>query len=422
MTSLIALVLSFSALQEPEARLQKKIEDCSKGISERFVFFLGGSGVFISEDGYCLTNHHVAGTQNQTKITLFSGKQLMAKLVCTDSVGDLSLFKVQGAEGEKFAFVEIGDSDKLEVGQYVVACGNPFGITLPAEDNRMYPTISLGIVSALHRYQGEYFDCIQTDAAVNPGNSGGPLVTLDGKMVGINGRIATRYMNRVNSGVGYAIPSAQIKAFLPGMMKGGEGGKAFHGMLTGLSLEVAPPGPGVRVLGVRPDSAADKAGLRKGDLVTEVNGARIFNRERFLGVTGMHPNGTEISLKVQRGDETIDLKGKLDRYNRMELAGLALPQRPEKTRPKGSGFLGTTIEEAKEGVKVTFVTAGSPADDADLKEGDFLTKLNGKRIADRDDFLSRIWQRKPGDKVKLTVVRDGKELEVEVVLAKHPDD
>jgi S1-C subfamily serine protease len=132
--------------------------------------------------------------------------------------------------------------------------------------------------------------------------------------------------------------------------------------------------------------------------------------------------GTEIALRVQRGEEKLELKGKLETYNRMEIAGLTLPQRPERTRPKGAGFLGTTIEEAKEGVKVTFVTSGSPADDADLKEGDLLTRLNGKKITDRDDFLSRIWQRKPGDKVKLPVARDGKEMEVEVVLAKHPDD
>ncbi|HXX92320.1 MAG TPA: PDZ domain-containing protein [Planctomycetota bacterium] len=419
---LVLALVGSAAVQEPEARLQKKIEECSRRISERFVFFLGGSGVFITEDGYCLTNHHVAGTQNQTKVTLFSGKQLPAKLVCTDSVGDLSLFKVQGAEGEKFPFVELGDSDRLEVGQYVLACGNPFGITLPAEDNRMYPTLTLGIVSALHRYQGEYFDCIQTDAAVNPGNSGGPLITLDGKLVGINGRIATRYMNRVNSGVGYAIPSVQIRAFLPEMMKGGDGGKAFHGMLTGLSLEMGPPGAGARVLAVRPDSAADRTGLRKGDLVTEVNGYRIFNRERFLGVTGMYPVGTEISLKIQRADEKLEVKGRLDKYNRMELAGLSLPQRPERSRPKGAGFLGIMIEEAKEGVKVAYVTSGSPADDADLREGDLLVKLGNRKISDRDDFNARIWQRKPGDRVKLTVLRAGKEMEVEVVLGKHPDD
>jgi serine protease Do len=206
------------------------------------------------------------------------------------------------------------------------------------------------------------------------------------------------------------------------MMKGGEGGKAYHGMLTGLSLEMGPPGPGVRVLGVRPDSAADKAGLRKGDLITEVNGARVFNRERFLGATGLYPVGTEVALKVLRAEDTLELKGKLEKYNRMELAGLSLPQRPERSRPKGSGFLGATIEEAKEGVKVIYVTAGSPADDADLKENDLILKLNGKKIADRDDFLSRIWQRRPGDKIKITILREGKEMDLEIVLAKHPDD
>jgi S1-C subfamily serine protease len=419
----IALVLSLLAsFQEIDERFQKKVEECSKRVSERFLFFPGGSGVFISEDGYCLTNHHVAGTTPQVRVTLFSGKQLFAKLVCTDPVGDLSLFKAQGAEGEKFPFVEVGDSDKLEVGQYVVACGNPFGITLPAEDNRMYPSISLGIVSALHRYQDQYFDCIQTDAAVNPGNSGGPLVTLDGKLVGINGRIATRYMNRVNSGVGYAIPSNQIKAFLPQMMKGGENGKIFHGMLAGLALESSTPGAGARVLAVRANSAADKTGLRKGDLVTEVNGYRVFNRERFLGVTGLYPMGTEVSLKVVRGDDTLELKGKLEKYNRAEIMATALTPRTGPTRPKGSGYLGATIDEAPVGVKVTFVVSGSPADDADLKEGDVILSLNGKKITDRDDFLSRVWQRKPGDKLKLVVQRGDKQFDVEVALAEHPED
>src|SRR6185295_11714230 len=116
-------------------------------------------------------------------------------------------------------------------------------------------------------------------------NSGGPLVTLDGKLVGINGRIATRYMNRVNSGVGYAIPSNQIKNFLPRMMKGGESGKIFHGMISGLLLaEQNTQGEGAKVTGVRSGSSADAAGLKKGDLIVGVNGYSIFNRERYLGV------------------------------------------------------------------------------------------------------------------------------------------
>src|SRR5205807_8955952 len=131
--------------QDEAERLQKKIEECSRHVSERFVFFGGGSGVMISEDGYCLTNHHVAGTLPTTKVTLFSGKVLSAKLVCTDALGDLSLFKVDAGE-DKFPFVELGNSDKLEMGQYVIACGNPFGVTQRELDSKYYPTITLGIV------------------------------------------------------------------------------------------------------------------------------------------------------------------------------------------------------------------------------------------------------------------------------------
>jgi S1-C subfamily serine protease len=229
-------------------------------------------------------------------------------------------------------------------------------------------------------------------------------------------------MNRVNSGVGYAIPSNQIKAFLPEMKKGGDKGKIFHGMLPGLALDPSPPGAGVRVLGVRADSAADNAGIRKNDMIVEVNGYRVFNRERFLGVTGACPMGTEISIKVQRGDETVELKGKLEKYNRAEILATAIPPRAQGTRPKGSGYLGTAIDEATVGVKVTYVAPGSPADDADLKENDVLLKLNGRKIADRDDFFARIWLKKPGDTIKLVVQRGDKQLDVEVVLAVHPDD
>src|SRR6185436_8208745 len=158
--------------------------------------------------------------------------------------------------------------------------GNPFGITQRELDSKYYPTITLGIVSAIHRNQQTYFDCIQTDAAVNPGNSGGPLVTLEGKLVGINGRIATRYMNRVNSGVGYAIPSNQIRNFLPEMRSGGTEGKAYHGQIAGLAITTSPTdGQGARVAAVTSRSTAQKAGFQTGDMIVKVDKAKIFNRE-----------------------------------------------------------------------------------------------------------------------------------------------
>jgi S1-C subfamily serine protease len=403
--------------------LRRKAEACAKGISERFVFFAGGSGVFISADGYALTNHHVAGTQNVTRVTLFSGEQFTAKRVCTDALGDISLFKVDGGD-RSFPFVEFGDSDALEMGQYVVACGNPFGIALPAADQKMYPTITLGIVSAIHRYQPPgYFDCVQTDAAVNPGNSGGPLVTLDGRLVGINGRIATRYMNRVNSGVGYAIPSNQIRNFLPGMKKGGEGGKIFHGQVGGLQVaDVNTQGQGARVSAVRPGSAAEEAGLRKGDHIVAVGPYPVFNRERFLGAIGVWPEGTTVKLKVKRAEETEEFEVRLERFSDREALISALPQRPPMSRPKGSGYLGAYVEEAKGGLKVMDVRPGSPAEESGLRSGDVIATVGSQKALQRDEFLGRLWQRKPGQKVRLGVLRDGQTLEIEVTLAKHPDD
>ena len=393
--------------------------------------------MLISEDGYCLTNHHVAGTQNTTKVTTFNGKTFSSRLICTDALGDLSLFKLEAVE-EKLPFIQLGDSDKLEMGQYVIACGNPFGITMRDADSKMYPTITLGIVSAIHRNQQTYFDCIQTDAAVNPGNSGGPLVTLDGRLVGINGRIATRYQNRVNSGVGYAIPSNQIKNFLPWMMKGGEKGKIHHGMVGGLQItEQNTQGEGARILAVRADSTADHAGFRKGDLIVRVNQYDILNRERYLGAIGTYPEKTEVLVRVKREGESVDLKVELDRYTPVEGLGFFAPPRPAPERPKGSGYLGAYVEgvdvvlelvggayveEEKDGIKVKDVRPASPADEGGLKVGDLILSVNDRKVSSRNELLQRIWQRKPGARLRLGIQRGGKDLEVEVVLGRNPDD
>lgn len=408
--------------QDQAARLQKKVEECSKLVMERFVFFGGGSGILISPDGYCLTNHHVAGSLNKTTVRLFTGKTYPAKQICTDSIGDLSLFKIDA--DEKFPFATLGDSDRLEMGQYVIACGNPFGVTsMPDADSKWYPTVTLGIVSAIHRNQQTYFDCVQTDAAVNPGNSGGPLVTLDGKLVGINGRIATRYENRVNSGVGYAIPSNQIKNFLPGMMSGGEKGKIHHGMISGLQLsELNTQGEGAKLVDVGPGTTAARAGLRKGDLIVRVNQYPVFNRERYLGAIGTYPEGTEVTVRVKREDGTTDLKVLLDRYDIREGLGLAQRQPLLPSRPRGSGYLGAYVEETKDGLKVMDVRPASPADDAGLQTGDVILAINDAKIGGRDEMLQRLYKRRPGQKIRLTIKREGQELQLEAVLGRHPDD
>jgi serine protease Do len=400
--------------QDQAARLQKKIEECSRHISERFVFFGGGSGVLISEDGYCLTNHHVAGLQNTTKVTLFNGRTTVAKLVCTDALGDLSLFKIDPGE-EKLPYVQLGDSDKLEMGQYVIACGNPFGITQRDLDSKYYPTITLGIVSATHRNQQTYFDCIQTDASVNPGNSGGPLVTLDGKLVGINGRIATRYMNRVNSGVGYAIPSTQIKHFLPEMKSGGTEGKAYHGQIKGLAIATSlTDGQGARVAGVRANTTAQKAGFVSGDMIIRVNKAPIFNRERFLGAIGTYPEGAEVTVTVLRDGEEVKLQVLLDRY----ADGQYLPFT---ARNKARAYLGAKLEERPEGLTVDYVAAGSPADACGLRDGDIILKVDGNPVRTAEEVISRVGDMSPGDPLRLTVRRGAETLDLKATLGRREE-
>ena len=290
-------------------KLQKRVEKVSKDVVDAFVFIGGGSGVLISSDGYFITNHHVGGNmRGLVTVTLCTGDRPRAKLVGTDPVGDISLFKIQNREG--LPFVPFGDSDKVEIGQYVVAVGNPFGLGNISPDEKRYPSVSFGIVSATHRYQGGYSDAIQTDAAVNPGNSGGPLVTLDGKLVGINGRIATRFFNRVNSGVGYAIPSNQVKRFLPFLK---EGGKAKHGQIKGLRLlRTHSNGAGARISSVSEDSTAEKSGFLPGDVIVKLDDYPIWSWQRFNGALGTYPAGVQIVLTVQRRGEQKTVRVRLD--------------------------------------------------------------------------------------------------------------
>ncbi len=414
-TAALLAAAATAGAQPASEKLEQRVQEVGEKASRAFVFFQGGSGVFISKDGFALTNHHVAGERKSAQVTLRDGRSKKATNVCTDAVGDIALFKVEGLEGD-VAYLEFADSDRLEVGRYVLAVGNPFGYATPTPENRWDPSVSLGIVSALHRYQQQYSDCIQTDAAVNPGNSGGPLVSLQGELVGINGRIATRYFNRVNSGVGYAISANQIRNFLPEMMKGGKNGKIHHGQVTGLELSnLHQNGTGALVARVRPDSSAEKTGFEKNDRIVKVNDTPIFSAERFRGVVGTYPEGTEIKVTVLRARQETVVPVVLDRFSGMDIWGSG----PRPDLPHGGGYLGLTIEDREEGVQVTYVTPGSPADDAGIVVDDILLKFDGKRVVDRIDLVNRVQAKKPGTKVKLSIQRGDEMLDVEVTLGKR---
>lgn len=401
----------------------RKFEEAVKAAAERgmkaFVFVGGGSGALISEDGYFLTNHHVAGdARDSVSVILHDGKRYAAKKVATDPVGDLSLFKIDDP-GRRFDYLPLGDSDALEPGEYVIAVGNPFNLGTLASGEKHYPSVSLGVVSAVHRYQGTYYDAIQTDAALNPGNSGGPLITLEGRLVGINGRIATRFGNRVNSGVGFAISSAQIRRFLDVMKAGGDRGVVYHGEIKG--LELAPEftqGAGAKVQRVAVGSVAERSGFKAGDVIKQVEQYRVHSRERFLGVVGTFPAGSKLKVVVQRGVQELTLEAKLDRFQEREAT--ASGNTPQ--RPRGTGYLGVRLEDKEEGLTVVEVLPGTPAENAGMQAGDVITEMDGKPVKLRADFLQRLWKKKPGDRIRLTVSREGSQKEFQIELAKHPDD
>jgi S1-C subfamily serine protease len=185
---------------------------------------------------------------------------------------------------------------------------------------------------------------------------------------------------------------------------------------------VTPDGArqGAKIAAVRSGSPAAAAGFKKGDLIVGVNGYAVFNRERYLGVIGTYPEATGVTVRVKRDGETVDLKAALDRYNPLEELGLS--RKPAPVRPKGSGYLGAYVEETEGGVKVMDVRPASPADEAGLQAGDVVLAVDGRPIADRGELLQRLWRRKPGARVKLTVKRGADEIQIEAVLGRNPDD
>lgn len=274
------------------------------GASGRGQLKSGGSGVVISADGYVLTCDHVTEGQDRVLVGLSDGRTVTGRVVGRDVLGDVALLKVSAGE---LPFVELGDSEALAAGDLVVAMGNPFGL---ARDDHQ-PAATLGIVSALHRYmpgKKVYGDALQIDAAVNPGNSGGPLFDLGGKLVGLNGRISIRGLARHNVGVGFAIPAHQIALILDDLKAGREVSRGY----LGVRFYTRSDGQaGVLVSQVMPQSPASRGGLRSGDRILEVRGRALAHPVRLQNYLSVLPAGTRVPLRVRRGREVLTIEVQL---------------------------------------------------------------------------------------------------------------
>lgn len=387
-----------------------------------FVVIAGGSGVVISADGLMLTNHHVIDEDyGRGRLDLrvrVDGRMRPARVLGTDPAGDIALLRID-ASGEPLPHVEFGDSSALVIGQQVLALGNPFGAAGPIGD----PTATIGVISALNRFNGGYNDAIQTDAPVNPGNSGGPLLTLDGRLVGINGQIQTRHGGRANTGIGLAVPANQIRRFLP-LLAQADGGLVWHGRLSGLvgdGEEADGLRNGAELSEVRTGSRAAAIGLRAGDRVTAVDGQRCDHFGRLLGLLGTYPAGSRVALTVVRGAETITAHAELER---MDPGAWGFDLERPQDREALAEMLARLRRDftAKMPVRIASVDARSPAAAAGLRVGDLLLRIADQpvhnpvffeRIARRIAGEDRMWA---GTTLPVVVEREGREVAIDLVL------
>jgi len=387
----LVATVGVAAIAAAPARGDDLVELCTR-VRPAYVFIAGGSGVVIRPDGLMLTNDHVLENRRTFDVRLGDGRSFTARLLGRDEVGDLAALKIDAPEGEPLPHLRLGDSEAMRVGDEVIAVGNPFALGIVDQS----PTFTLGIVSAVHHTQGTYTECLVTDAELNPGNSGGPLVNMAGEIVGINGQISTRYGLRSNTGLGFAISARQIALWLPRLERA-EGGEVSHARLAGVQFESRDreAAQSVVVKDVADGSPAAAAGFRPGDAIVAIDDAPVANGHRLAGLIGIYPEGHEVAFRVRRdgGEETI--RGVLTAPQRCR-TGIDL------VRPRGGELL--PVVEA--------VTPGSSAEAAGLKPGDVIVAFAGRRL----EFASREERRAfdrllrtsivVGDVVPLTVRRD----------------
>ncbi len=397
-------------------KVQESIAAVAAKVSPAFVNFGGGSGICISPDGLVVTNNHVAGRSNNWTVRMpggTRGKSFKAKMLWKDPRGDIAFLQLD-TKGEQVPYIELGDTDKVKVGEFSIALGTPF---MTANEDSV-PTVTFGVVSAIHRNFGGYSDAIQTDAPVNPGNSGGPLINLEGKLLGINGQIRVRFPYRVNTGIGLAIPTNQIKRFIDAFKDVKDGSVVYHGQVNGLTLKKDDAATeGALVEQVASGSTAEKAGFKVNDLVVRVDGYKIFSHIRFHGVVGTYPEKSTVEVVVLRDNEEKKLSVKLDRVGAGRGQNIRRP-----TPQAGGAYLGLRFSTVPntDGVAVDMVVPGGPSDKAGMKAGDVITQFDGKKVENQEDIRKILQDKKPGDKVKVEVLREGETQELEVTLGKRP--
>jgi serine protease Do len=361
-----------------------------------------GTGFIISPDGYILTNNHVVNGADEVMVKLSDGRELKGEIKGSDDKLDLALIKI--SEKEKLPSTELGDSDSLEVGEWVMAIGNPFGLS---------QTVTAGIVSAKGRVigSGPYDDFIQTDASINPGNSGGPLFNAEGKVIGINTAIVAG-----GQGIGFAIPVNMAKGIISQLR---DTGKVTRGYL-GLNIQAVTPDlaksfkleaeKGALISDVIKESPADKAGLKAGDIVLEFDGKQIGEFNELPRIVASTPVEKKTKIVVYRDGKRLELPITVSMLKDGDAGGVS-------GDGKGSEKLGLVVQvlnkqladrlgiKESKGLVIAEVKPGSPAEDAGISAGSLIVEINGKHPDTLDTFNTVIAKLKKGDVVRLLLKR-----------------
>lgn len=372
-----------------------------------------GSGFIVSPDGHILTNFHVVKDADEITVLLNDGREFEATVIGTDPKTDLAVLKI---EAKDLPCLEFGNSDHLQIGEWVVAIGNPFALE---------STLTHGVVSAKGRQDlgiTSLEDFIQTDAAINPGNSGGPLLNLNGEVIGINTAIVSRsggYM-----GIGFAIPSNMAKHVLDQILDTGKVERAYLGiilqpldkdLIDALSLE--ENSDGILISEVMKDTPAEKAGLKHGDIIIELNGKIVKNHNKFRNEIALMNPGTFVNLKILRNGKHQSLKVELGALSEQEVSSAEFFDKlgidVDSLSNISTDMLSKLgLEPHESGVLITKVKPGSPAAQAGLRPYYLITALvinwkNQIKINNSDD-LTRALREVTGNKYVVLIVRHQK--------------
>jgi serine protease Do len=361
-----------------------------------------GSGFLISREGYILTNEHVVDGADEIKVRLDDGRSFTAAVKGQDSKLDIALLKIDA--GGELPAARLGDSEALEVGEWVMAIGNPFGLS---------ETVTVGIVSAKGRVigAGPYDNFIQTDASINPGNSGGPLFNSQGLVVGINSAIVSG-----GQGIGFAIPINAVKDILPQLK---ETGHVVRGWL-GVTIQPMTPqlaesfglkeAKGALVSEVIKDSPAARAGLRRGDIIVSLDGKEVDNIGDLPRLVAAIPVGEKIKIGLHRDGKSMEVTAKVGKLAETE-------EETSTAEGASAGTLGLTVVDvtpdaarayglaSEKGALVTAIDPSGPAADSDLRPGDLIIEVDGSQIDQVKDFAEIAGKAKKGQVLRLLVQR-----------------